>query len=100
MKDGLWKEFEQFKEIAIKQAVEEERALWLEETEEQKQSAINEAIHYLEDQYAKGLEEFKHKELREALSEAREQWETEEVREREEHVQVEIYNLFSKVLQL
>ena len=90
VKEELWSEFEQFKEMEIQQAVEEARNLWREETGLQKQAAINEAIHYLEDQYARGLEEFKHKELREALSQARRQWEEEEDKEMEERLQVNI----------
>lgn len=60
----------------------------LEEHEEHKQEEINQAIAYMESQYAKELEEFKHKELRTVLSEAREQWEKEQESEFEDIVKV------------
>lgn len=74
--------------MEIMETLEEAKEAWVEEAEEQKREEVNEAVAYLEAEYAKSLDEFKSKELKETLDQAREQWTAEELSYREEIVEV------------
>lgn len=90
LRKQIFREFEEQKKVEIMETLEEAKEVWAEEAEEQKREEVNEAVAYLEAEYAKSLDEFKHKELKEALEHARKQWTAEELSHREEIVQARL----------